>query len=265
MAPSRPRGAGLTFCGLFSAALCCDIRAMSDHPPGTADASRLAVFDMDGTLVDSQHMIVAAMSRAFATVGLPKPEPRTVRRVVGLSLRRAIAELVPGMDGARMEDMESRYKEAFSALREAGEVAEVPFDGAVEVLDLLAGAGWVLGIATGKSSLGLAATLERFGLTGRFSTLQTADQGPGKPAPDMLHRAMDEAGVEGAATVMIGDTSFDMAMARSAGVAAIGVSWGYHESHELLDAGASRVVSSFAELPMAIEDLIPRKGGAGHP
>lgn len=227
-----------------------------------ADAPRLAVFDMDGTLVDSQHMIVASMSEAFAAAGLAAPDPRAVRRVVGLSLGSAIAALAPGLDPAGLEDIGKLYKEAFLTLREEGDVAEMPFEGAIQVLDLLDAAGWVLGIATGKSLRGLTDTLERFGLAAHFSTLQTADQGPGKPAPDMLRRAMAEAGVEDAATVMIGDTSFDMAMARSAGVAAIGVSWGYHEQHELMAAGADCVVSTFADLPEAINAAL-RRGGAG--
>jgi len=237
---------------------------MSDQSPGREGASRLAVFDMDGTLVDSQHMIVAAMAEAFAASGLVVPPAEDVRRVVGLSLGPAIGQLVPGLDAAGLDALEGRYKDAFSALRAAGEVAEMPFDGAIQVLDVLAGAGWILGIATGKSTRGLMATLERFGLTDRFVTLQTADQGPGKPAPDMLHRAMAEAGVDSVATVMIGDTSFDMAMARNARVAAVGVTWGYHEEHELVVAGADRIIAAFDELPRAVDAIIPRgKAGAG--
>ena len=231
---------------------------MSDQSPGRGRSPRLAVFDMDGTLVDSQHMIVAAMAEAFKAAGLAAPSPEDVRRVVGLSLGPAIGRLVPELDAAGLEALEGRYKDAFFALREAGVVAEMPFDGAIGALDALDGAGWVLGIATGKSARGLMATLERFGLTDRFVTLQTADQGPGKPAPDMLHRAMAEAGVDAAATVMIGDTSFDMAMARNAQVAAIGVSWGYHEEHELVSAGAAHVVATFDDLPQVVDAMVPR-------
>ncbi|MCZ6813855.1 MAG: HAD-IA family hydrolase, partial [Alphaproteobacteria bacterium] len=183
-------------------------------------APRLAVFDLDGTLVDSQHMIVAAMGEAFQASGLAAPPAEAVRRVVGLSLGVIIARLAPGLDGAEQDAVKKSYRDAFSALREAGE-AELIFDGAIQALDALAVAGWVLGIATGKSARGLKATLKHFDLCGRFVTLQTADRGPGKPAPDMLHRAMAEAGVEAGATVMIGDTSFDMAMAQNARVAAL--------------------------------------------
>ncbi|MCZ6448015.1 MAG: HAD hydrolase-like protein, partial [Alphaproteobacteria bacterium] len=151
-------------------------------------APRLAVFDLDGTLVDSQHMIVAAMGEAFQASGLAAPPAEAVRRVVGLSLGVIIARLAPGLDGAEQDAVKKSYRDAFSALREAGE-AELIFDGAIQALDALAVAGWVLGIATGKSARGLKATLKQLDLAGRFKTLQTADRGPGKPAPDMLHRA----------------------------------------------------------------------------
>ena len=228
-------------------------------------APRLAVFDLDGTLVDSQHMIVAAMGEAFQASNLAVPPTEAVRRVVGLSLGPAIAHLAPGLDAAGLGALEGRYKDAFFALREAGE-AELIFDGAVQALDALAVAGWDLGIATGKSARGLEATLDRFDLAGRFVTLQTADRGPGKPAPDMLLRAMDEAGAEAGATVMIGDTSFDMAMAKAARVAALGVTWGYHQEHELVAAGAARVIATFDDLHQAVDAMVPRgKAGTGGP
>ena len=239
---------------------------MSDQSPGRRRRPRLAVFDMDGTLVDSQHLIAAAMGEAFQASNLAAPPVAAVRRVVGLSLAPAIVRLAPGLDAAGLGALEGRYKDAFSALREAGVVDEMVFDGAVQALAALAAAGWILGIATGKSARGLKATLDRFDLAGRFVTLQTADQGPGKPAPDMLHRAMAEAGVEAGATVMIGDTSFDMAMAEAARVAALGVTWGYHEEHELVAAGAARIIATFDDLHQAVDAMVPRgEAGVGRP
>jgi phosphoglycolate phosphatase len=231
-------------------------------PEQVSKLPRLAVFDMDGTLVDSQHMIVAAMGRAFEAEGMAAPPAGSVRRVVGLSLGAAMARLAPDLDSTGHGALEGHYKEAFSALRESGDVAEIIYHGAIDALDALADAGWLLGIATGKSMRGLTSTLEQFGLSDRFMTLQTADIAPSKPAPDMLHRAMADAGVEVGATVMIGDTSFDMEMARNARVAAIGVAWGYHEERELVAAGAARVIASFDELPQAL-DAILRQSGAG--
>lgn len=235
-----------------------------DRPdPAHPGALRLAVFDMDGTLVDSQHMITAAMAAAFTGLGLEPPEVSEVRRVVGLSLDVAIGRLAPDVEVSAHVELEARYKSAFAELRLAGEVTEAPFDGALSALDALERSGWLLGIATGKSARGLTATLERFDLAERFVTLQTADTNPGKPAPGMLHRAMDEAGVGAQATVMIGDTVYDMEMARNAGVAALGVKWGYHEGDELMDAGAVHVVPTFAKLPGTMEGLLAGSGPVG--
>ena len=212
---------------------------------------RLAVFDLDGTLVDSAHMITAAMADAFSRIDLAAPPAAEVRRVVGLPLEDAIARLAPGLDGDGCRRLGDHYKSAFFALREAGSGGEEIFAGAETALDAMAMAGWNLGIATGKSHRGLTATLETFDLTARFVTLQTADRGPGKPAPDMLFRAMAEAGAVAETTVMIGDTSFDMEMACAAGVAAIGVAWGNHGTEELFAAGARDVATDFAAVPPA--------------
>ena len=239
---------------------------MSDQSSGRQGVPRLAVFDMDGTLVDSQHAIAAAMAEAFLASNLAAPPVAAVRRVVGLSLGPAIARLAPGLGAAGLAALEGRAKDAFSTRGAAGVEAEMVFEGAIEALDGLGAAGWILGIATGKSAHGLRETLDRFDLAGRFVTLQTADQGPGKPAPDMLHRAMAEAGVEAGATVMIGDTSFDMAMAGAARVAALGVTWGYHDEHELVAAGAARIIAKFDDLHLAVDAMVPRgQAGMGRP
>lgn len=214
---------------------------------------RLIVFDFDGTLVDSQGMIVRAMSDSFATFGLAAPAPAAVRRVVGLTRERAVADLLPDpadtMAVARVAD---GYRDAFLTLRASPDYHEPLFDGAREALARLDRPEVCLGIATGKARRGLLASLERHGLTHHFATLQTADTGPGKPHPDMLRRAMAEVGAGPDETVLIGDTTFDMEMARNAGTAGIGVSWGYHEPDELLDRGAALIVQRFADLPDAI-------------
>jgi phosphoglycolate phosphatase len=213
---------------------------------------RLAVFDLDGTLVDSQHVIGACMNAAFTASGLPAPPQAEVRRVIGLPLVECMARLAPGQSPARHAALTESYREAFFRQRQLPDHEEPLFDGARQALDAIAASGYLLGIATGKARRGLLAVLDRHGLTSRFITLQTADSGPGKPHPEMLHRAMADTGAAPAATVMIGDTSFDMAMARAAGVRAVGVAWGYHASGELLGAGAHAIVASFAELPVAL-------------
>ncbi len=209
---------------------------------------RLALFDCDGTLVDSQHRIFASMAAAFAERGHTAPDPAGVRSVVGLSLVEAVGRLLPDMVLAEQEATAESYKKAFFGFRQRGEHEEPLYPGVIEALDRLNDAGFILGVATGKSRRGLDAVLDMHGLAGRFVTLQTADRSPGKPNPAMVLQAMAEVGVDPADTVMIGDTVFDIHMGRNAGVASIGVGWGYHEIAELEQAGAVSVARDFSEL-----------------
>jgi phosphoglycolate phosphatase len=206
--------------------------------------SRLALFDCDGTLVDSQHNICAAMDACFAALDLPSPGPERTRRVVGLSLVEAMREIAPEAEGALHVALAEQYKAAFRRLRAEGLAHEPLFDGVPALIDRLEAEGWLLGIATGKSDRGLAFCLQAHGLGDRFVTLQTADRHPSKPHPSMIEAAMAEAGAVPETTMMIGDTSYDIAMARAAGAFAIGVGWGYHGADELLRAGAHRVVET---------------------
>ncbi|MEA1650496.1 HAD-IA family hydrolase [Nitrospirillum sp. BR 11164] len=219
--------------------------------------NRLALFDCDGTLVDSQHAIIAAMAAGFASQGLTPPTDEAVRRQVGLSLEVAVLGLLPdGVGAGAVAGIVAAYKDAFFENRANGIAEEPLYPGLVAALDALEAAGFLLGIATGKSHRGLVATLNHHGLDGRFITLQTADRAQGKPAPDMALRAMAEAGADPATTVVIGDTSYDMQMARNAGAAALGVAWGYHAPQSLLAAGAARVCHDYAEMPAAVAALV---------
>jgi phosphoglycolate phosphatase len=213
---------------------------------------RLAVFDCDGTLVDSQHVIVACMHKAFSGEGLTAPTLADVRRIIGLPLAECVARLAPGEEALRVDRLVEAYKEAFFAIRQQPEHSEPLFEGALAALDAVEAEGWLLGIATGKSKRGLLAVLEQHGLVRRFVTLQTGDMGPGKPDPAMLERAMEETGVAREDMVMIGDTTFDMLMARNARVHALGVAWGYHAPEELQAAGAHALVTAFPDLPEAV-------------
>ncbi|USU05084.1 HAD-IA family hydrolase [Sphingomonadaceae bacterium OTU29MARTA1] len=211
---------------------------------------KLAVFDCDGTLVDSQANICRAMEDAFLLADIPAPPRAAIRRIVGLSLVEAIRALLPHADDAQHRRMAADYKDAFFRLRTSGELAEEPlFDGIAGVLQALVDDGWRLGVATGKSDRGLAHILDHHGLAHHFVTLQTADRHPSKPDPAMLLAAMDEAGATPQNTAMIGDTSFDMAMGKAAGARAIGVAWGYHGIRDLADAGADVVAERVSALP----------------
>jgi phosphoglycolate phosphatase len=205
--------------------------------------NRLAIFDCDGTLVDSQHNICAAMEACFAAAGLERPARERTRSVVGLSLVEAMRAMLPEADSGTHAALAEEYKSAFHAMRARGLAEEPLFDGVAALIDALEAEGWLLGIATGKSDRGLAFCLEGHGLAGRFATLQTADRHPSKPHPSMIGQAMAEAGARPATTLMIGDTSYDMAMARAAGATAIGALWGYHDAAELTRAGAHHLAA----------------------
>lgn len=209
---------------------------------------RLVVFDCDGTLVDSQHGIVAAAAAAFRAHGLPEPDPAAVRRLVGLNLDHAILALLPEAEPDLVWRLVEAYKQAFFALRSQPDHDEPLFPGMSELLDALDQPHILLGVATGKHMRGLRATLDRHGLGHRFVTLQTPDTCRGKPHPEMMERALAETGVDRADAIMIGDTTFDMQMAYNAGVAGVGVAWGYHERAALLAAGARHVIDHPLEL-----------------
>lgn len=214
--------------------------------------SRLAIFDCDGTLVDSGATIHTALRVSFEANGLEAPPPIVSRRVIGLSLTEAMAALLPDADAARHHKLAEDYKQAFMGLRVAGRVEEPLFDGVLELLDALEHEGWLLAVATGKSDRGLRHCLEQHGIHARFMSLQTADRHPSKPHPSMVEQAIADAGATPETTFVVGDTSFDMAMSVNAGATGIGAGWGYHDAEDLLDAGAVAV----AGLPGEVLSLV---------
>lgn len=217
---------------------------------------RLAVFDCDGTLVDGQADVCWAMERAFSRAGLAAPDVSAVRRAVGLSLPQAVRALAPELSEDQNSAVTEFYRSSFRARREEGLLDEPLYDGIAELLTGLRDAGWSLAVATGKSDRGLAACLKTHGIADLFVSLQTADRHPSKPHPAMLEAALFEADAGAHQAVMIGDTSFDMLMARNAGVRGIGVAWGYHAPAELIASGALSVATSVAALSHALEEAL---------
>lgn len=209
---------------------------------------KLAVFDCDGTLVDGQASICEAMEEAFAAASLPAPDRHDIRRIVGLSLPQAIRLLAPDADGNQHAIIVDAYKDAFRSSRLQGRLQEPLFEGIRDALAHLRATDWTLAVATGKSDRGLYSCLMLHGIHDWFASLQTADRHPSKPDPAMLEAAMADTGADPADTVMLGDTTFDIAMARAAGVRALGVDWGYHTQDELLAEGAFAVADSPARL-----------------
>lgn len=219
----------------------------------------LVIFDCDGTLVDSQNVIFAAMAHAFESAGLGVPSREAVLSIVGLSLPQAITQVkaahaIPH-DEALLVRLLEGYKDAFNTLRQDPAHEEPMFPGAREgVLELASRNDVVLGIATGKSRRGVDRLLETRGLDGCFATIQTADDAPSKPHPAMIEQAIAEAGATPATTMMIGDTTFDIQMALSAGVRGLGVAWGYHPADALHRAGADLVAENFEALLAEIDE-----------
>jgi phosphoglycolate phosphatase len=223
---------------------------------------RLVVFDVDGTLIDSEHNIVAAMTQAWSHMELGVPDPADVRRIIGLSLVEACAALLPWANHEMHRQVAEAYKESFRGLRLLPDNEEPLFPGVLDALGELDRAGWLLGLATGKSRRGVQAMLDAHGLHGRFLTIQTADDNPGKPHPAMLERAAAECGIVPANVVMVGDTAYDMQMARAAKAVPLGISWGYHSIEELRSAGARMIIDDFDNLA-GIADSLVKDGPCG--
>jgi len=216
---------------------------------------KLAVFDCDGTLIDSQINIIRAMEQSFRRHALPPPDPHATRRIVGLSLVEAMQALLPEAEADLHIRLADDYKGAFQRLRADRNLDPEPlYPGVAAGLAALEAAGWLLGVATGKSDRGLALALAHHGIADHFVTLQTADRHPSKPHPSMLRAALAEAGAAPDQAVIIGDTIFDMGMGVAAGVRGIGVDWGYHDTHELLAHGASTVVDSMDALLAILQE-----------
>ena len=216
---------------------------------------RLIIFDVDGTLVDSQGDIVASMHHAFDELGAPVPAQAAIVGIIGLSLDVAMARLAPELDSAAHAALVDGYKRSYMSLRaQAGAAQSSPlFPGTRQMLEMLgARRDLLLGVATGKSRRGLDKLLEGHGLQKIFVTQQVADFHPSKPHPAMLHAALEETGISARDAVMIGDTTFDMDMARAASIATIGVEWGYHPSVHLR---ADHMLSRWADLPACLDQL----------
>lgn len=221
----------------------------------------LAVFDIDGTLVDSRSSIHRACVDAARALGLPEPEYDRVRMIVGLSLHEAMRTLEPQLTDAELADYVAAFQASFRRLYESGH-EEPLYPGAMDHLRRLHRDGWRLALATGQNRRGVARNLARQGWADLFLSSHCAEDGPGKPDPAMLHAAMAACDADPARTVMIGDTAHDALMAVNAGVHPLGVSWGFHTAEEQRAAGARHVANSFAELDVVLDGFAVRARAA---
>jgi phosphoglycolate phosphatase len=217
----------------------------------------LAVFDIDGTLVDSRASILQAATEAARDLGLPDPEYDRVRQIVGLSLPHALAVLEPGLTPPELERFTAAFRASFGRMFDAGH-EEPLYPGAMETLRRLHRDGWRLSLATGQNRRGVARNLARTGWADLFVSSHCAEDGPGKPDPAMLRAAMSASSADPAATVMIGDTAHDISMAVAAGVLPQGVAWGFHTPEEQIAAGAAHVAADFADLEAALDRFAAR-------
>ncbi|MBA4805492.1 MAG: HAD-IA family hydrolase [Brevundimonas sp.] len=212
----------------------------------------LAVFDIDGTLVDSRASIHRAACEAAQVLGLPEPAYDRVRMIVGLSLPQALHTLEPQLTDAELAEFVAAFQASFRRMYEAGH-EEPLYPGVMEHLRRLHRDGWRLALATGQNRRGVARNLARQGWADLFLSSHCAEDGPGKPDPAMLHAAMAACDSAPSRTVMIGDTAHDHAMAVNAGVLPLGVAWGFHTVEEQRAAGARHVAGTFSELTVVLD------------
>jgi len=205
---------------------------------------RLIVFDWDGTLSDSTAIIADAIQEACRDLGEPVPDAVTARYVIGLGLSDALRHVAPGLPAHRYGEMTAHYRRHYVARED-----DIPlFAGADRMLAELDAAGYLLAVATGKSRAGLSRVLAQNALTTRFHATRCADEGFPKPHPDMLLHLMERLDVSPAQTLMIGDTTHDLELARNAGTAAVAVAYGAHGSEGLARLAPLATVHSVEEL-----------------
>jgi phosphoglycolate phosphatase len=205
---------------------------------------RLLVFDWDGTLADSTGIIAGAIQQACRDLGLPAPDDAAARFVIGLGLADALRQVAPTLPAEDYPRLSERYREHYLARD-----PEIPlFGGAREMLDELDARGFLLAVATGKSRVGLSRALAQQGLAHRFVASRCADEGFPKPHPDMLLSLMDRCGAEPKETLMIGDTTHDLALARNAGASALAVTYGAHHADGFSEWSPVATVGSIEEL-----------------
>ena len=211
--------------------------------------TRLAAFDLDGTLLNSISSIVIGVRSCWASLGFPEVSDEQIRNIIGLPWEESVQMLIPGA-GAREVEMIHEYHAEIARGDRSPPVRppEEIFVGAVQMLDRFEADGYKLAIVTSRSNRRFYTMLERAGISGRFATVKTADLGPGKPSPFLLNQAMEDVGAIPESTVMIGDTTYDIQTGRNAGSGTIGVTWGVHSNSKLMEAGAHFVVDRFDEL-----------------
>jgi phosphoglycolate phosphatase len=221
--------------------------------------SRLAIFDVDGTLIDSRSSILRAAVEAAHAVNIDPPTYDQVRAIVGISLDEALRTMRPDLDDATHVRFAQGFREAYIDFHADPDFKDDLYEGAQATLEALKAEGWLIGMATGNSRRGVNRFIQSHGWEGIFDATWCADDGPSKPHPAMVLGNLDDLGLQPHQAVMIGDTNHDILMGRNANVFSIGVSWGFHTVEEIKAAGAHEIVHDFAGLKRVLDAFVPQE------
>ncbi|MDA7579299.1 HAD-IA family hydrolase [Alphaproteobacteria bacterium] len=216
---------------------------------------RLALFDYDGTIVDSAIMIVEGAIAAFRICGLPDPDPKKVRENIGKPLAIALDEYMPPGFNITPNEISEAYRSWYAEQGRLGLQNEPLYPGVVELLKELKTNDWLIGIATNKSRIGLTNGLAKHSLSDMFDITLSTDENIPKPNPAMAIKAMNDLGVDKENCVMIGDTINDIGLGVNAGITSIGVTWGYNDKNLLLSAGANYLVDDANQLNTLMKEI----------
>ena len=216
---------------------------------------KLALFDYDGTIVDSAIMIVEGAIAAFRICGLPDPDPKKVRENIGKPLAIALDEYMPPGFNVTPNEISEAYRSWYAEQGRLGLQNEPLYPGVVELLKELKTDDWLIGIATNKSRIGLTNGLAKHSLSDMFDITLSTDENIPKPNPAMAIKAMNDLGVDKENCVMVGDTINDIGLGVNAGIISIGVTWGYNDKNLLTSAGADHLVDDANELSVLMKKL----------
>ena len=216
---------------------------------------KLALFDYDGTLVDSAIMIVEGAIAAFRMCGLPDPNPQKVRENIGKPLAIALDEYMPPGYNVTPEQISEAYRSWYAEQGRLGLQNEPLYSGMIDLLYELKANNWLIGVATNKSRIGLINGLAKHDISDIFDITLTTDENTPKPDPAMALKAINELNIDKKRCVMIGDTINDIGLGVNAGIQSIGVTWGYNEKDLLVSAGATYLVNNSSELSKLMKKI----------
>ena len=217
----------------------------------------LAAFDLDGTLLNSADSIVFGVTECWKVCGFPVPKAQDIKKIIGLPWEESVKNLLPDAGKKEFNLIKKYYEEVAQGKRQRPKQDQDLFPGVYEMLKEVREAGYILTIITSRSGVRLRELLARHGIEELFSALKTTDDGPGKPNPFLMRQTLNEFNVLKNNAVMIGDTTFDIAMSKNAGTFGVGVSWGVHNTSDLMTAGAHEVVHTVDEIVPTLRKLIP--------